>query len=78
MKRSSERVRTTHVGSLCRPADVAEALRAREFGEGLDDAEFEKILAPAVADVVRRQTVQWAKLRALSEGARLASERLWS
>jgi hypothetical protein len=23
-------------------------------------------------------TVQWAKLRALSEGARLASERLWS
>jgi 5-methyltetrahydropteroyltriglutamate--homocysteine methyltransferase len=55
MKRSSERVLTTHVGSLCRPADVAEALRAREHGEGFDDAEFEKILAPAVADVVRRQ-----------------------
>ena len=55
MKRSSERVLTTHVGSLCRPADVAEALRAREHGEGFEDEEFEKILAPAVADVVRRQ-----------------------
>jgi len=39
MKRSSERVLATHVGSFCRPADVAEALRAREYGEGFDDAE---------------------------------------
>jgi hypothetical protein len=82
MKRSSERVLTTHAGSLCRPADVAEARRARECGEGFGDAEFEKILARGLPmeDYLRHcaPTVQWAKLRALSEGARLASERLWS
>jgi 5-methyltetrahydropteroyltriglutamate--homocysteine methyltransferase len=55
MRRSSDRALTTHVGSLCRSADIAEALRARDYGDGYEEAGFEKILRPAVADVVRRQ-----------------------
>jgi 5-methyltetrahydropteroyltriglutamate--homocysteine methyltransferase len=55
MKRSTDRIRTTHVGSLVRPAEVIEVLRAEQYGEPIDQAAFARTLRPAVADVVRRQ-----------------------
>jgi 5-methyltetrahydropteroyltriglutamate--homocysteine methyltransferase len=55
MKRSSERILTTHVGSLVRPAPVAEVLRAESIGQAYDEVTFEKTLTPFVADVVRKQ-----------------------
>ncbi len=55
MKRSSDHVLTTHVGSLPRPDDLIEANRAREAGEAIDEGEFQQMLRGAVTDVVRRQ-----------------------
>ena len=55
MKRSSERILTTHAGSLGRPANITEVLRAKSFGEPYDEAAFEKMLTPAVAEVVDQQ-----------------------
>ena len=47
---------TTHVGSLIRPGPIAEVLRAESlFGQAFDEAAFERILEPAVAEVVRQQ-----------------------
>jgi 5-methyltetrahydropteroyltriglutamate--homocysteine methyltransferase len=50
MKRSTERILTTHAGSLPRPADVLEMLRADEQGEP-----FERGVREAVAAIVREQ-----------------------
>jgi 5-methyltetrahydropteroyltriglutamate--homocysteine methyltransferase len=50
-----ERILTTHVGSLIRPPEITEALRLAERGEPYDEPAFERRLAEAVADVVRRQ-----------------------
>ena len=55
MKRSTDRILTTHSGSLSRPADLIEINRARAVGESTDDAAYAKCLAAAVADVVRKQ-----------------------
>jgi len=43
------------VGSLCRPADITEVLRAKTLGESYDDEYFAGILAPAVKHVVQKQ-----------------------
>ena len=55
MKRSNDRILTTHAGSLSRPANLIEMNRARASGESKDDAAYAKCLAAAVADVVRKQ-----------------------
>ncbi len=55
MRRSSDRILTTHVGSLPRPAGIVEVLRAEVGGQTYDEAELECALTPAVADVVRKQ-----------------------
>ena len=55
MKRSTNRILTTHAGSLSRPANLIEMNRARASGESKDDAAYAKCLAGAVADVVRKQ-----------------------
>ncbi len=51
----SDRILTTHVGSLPRPNDMLALLDARDRGELLDDAAFAETAARAVADVVARQ-----------------------
>ncbi len=56
MKRSTDRILTTHVGSLVRPADITEVLRAKALNEPYDESEFEALLPPAVEDVVRLQS----------------------
>jgi 5-methyltetrahydropteroyltriglutamate--homocysteine methyltransferase len=55
MKRSTERILTTHTGSLPRPADLLPLIFAREAGEPVDDAVFDAQAAAAVLDTVRRQ-----------------------
>ncbi len=55
MQRSSDRIRTTHTGSLPRPPEILEALRAKAAGKPHDEARFEATLAQTVTDVVRRQ-----------------------
>ena len=55
MKRSNQRILTTHTGSLPRPADLVEMIQARENGEISDDASFNLRVKAAVAETVSRQ-----------------------
>ena len=55
MKRSTERILTTHTGSLPRPDDLADMLFARESGDLVDRAALEMRVRSAVAEVVRKQ-----------------------
>ena len=55
MKRSSDRILTTHVGSLIRPTALREFLAAKEAGKPFDHAAYATCLREAVAEVVRRQ-----------------------
>jgi 5-methyltetrahydropteroyltriglutamate--homocysteine methyltransferase len=55
MKRSTERILTTHTGSLPRPDDLADMLFARESGELADRAALKARVRSAVAEVVRKQ-----------------------
>jgi 5-methyltetrahydropteroyltriglutamate--homocysteine methyltransferase len=55
MKRSSDRILTTHVGSLPRSQAVTDVLFAREQGPLADEAVADATLTAAVEEVVRRQ-----------------------
>jgi 5-methyltetrahydropteroyltriglutamate--homocysteine methyltransferase len=55
MKRSTDRILTTHVGSLIRPPALQEFLRAKQSGKPYDAAAYDKCLAGSVADVVHKQ-----------------------
>jgi 5-methyltetrahydropteroyltriglutamate--homocysteine methyltransferase len=55
MKRSVERILTTHTGSLPRPADLTATLEAMDAGTAPDPAAFDARVRRAVADAVRRQ-----------------------
>ena len=55
MKRSSERVLSTHVGSLIRPPKLQEFLRAKQGGKPYDEQGFQKCLSDSVAEVVKQQ-----------------------
>ena len=50
MKRSTDRVLTTHVGSLARPDDLAAILRAKDRGQPYDSAAYTRLVKDAVAD----------------------------
>ena len=52
---STDRILTTHAGSLPRPHDVVEMVRAQARGDRRDDAADAKRLRSAVAEVVRKQ-----------------------
>ncbi len=55
MKRSSNRILTTHVGSLIRPQSLQEFLRSRQAGKLYDENAYQECLTTSVADVVRDQ-----------------------
>jgi 5-methyltetrahydropteroyltriglutamate--homocysteine methyltransferase len=55
MQRSTERILTTHTGSLPRPDDLVPLLYAQAAGEPMDAADFAARVRTAVADVVRQQ-----------------------
>ena len=55
MKRSTERILTTHTGSLPRPADLTALLEALDSGIALDAAAFEARVSRAVGEIVRKQ-----------------------
>ena len=55
MKLSTDRILTTHVGSLPRPDDVWAMLQAKEKGELADPAAFDACMTAAVRDVVKTQ-----------------------
>ena len=55
MKRSTDRILTTHAGSLPRPSDLSEMLRAKEAGQPYDAQALQQRLARAVVAVVQQQ-----------------------
>jgi 5-methyltetrahydropteroyltriglutamate--homocysteine methyltransferase len=55
MRRSTNRILTTHVGSLIRPPALQQFLRAKQAGEPFDQKAYEGCLLQSVADIVGRQ-----------------------
>jgi 5-methyltetrahydropteroyltriglutamate--homocysteine methyltransferase len=55
MKTSTDRILTTHVGSLPRDAAVVDLLYKKENGESCDSAAFDRAVAAAVDDTVKKQ-----------------------
>jgi len=55
MQTSTDRILTTHVGSLPRPKDVVDFLFAQDRGEPFDATQFDAALQRAVGEAVGRQ-----------------------
>src|SRR5262245_66236250 len=55
MKRSTERILTTHTGSLPRPPDLSATLEALDAGTTPDATAFDARVQRAVAEIVRQQ-----------------------
>ncbi len=55
MKRSTDRILATHVGSLPRPADLLGMIQAKERGQLRDQQAYGARVKSAVAEIVRKQ-----------------------
>ncbi|MBS0533434.1 MAG: cobalamin-independent methionine synthase II family protein [Proteobacteria bacterium] len=55
MKRSTDRILTTHVGSLIRPPELQEFLRSVQSGKPYDEAAYQRCLTDSVAAIVEQQ-----------------------
>jgi len=55
MKLSTDRILTTHVGSLPRSQEVVDLLFAQDRGEPYDTQKFEEVMRRGVEDIVKRQ-----------------------
>jgi 5-methyltetrahydropteroyltriglutamate--homocysteine methyltransferase len=55
MKRSTDRILTTHVGSLVRPPGLVELMRAKENGQPYDQQELAARVRSSVREVVHKQ-----------------------
>lgn len=75
MSSSSDRIYTTHVGSLIRPPELTKYIEAIDNGEVVDQSAFDRCLAGSVAEVVRRQ--QQAGVDIVSDGE-FGKFRSWS
>src|ERR1700722_17202740 len=66
MKLSTDRILTTHVGSLPRPDDLFELMLARQDGKSSNESAFAQRVRQAVADSVKQQVA--AGLDVVSDG----------
>jgi 5-methyltetrahydropteroyltriglutamate--homocysteine methyltransferase len=66
MKRSTDRILTTHTGSLPRPEKLVELMFAREEGRAVDGAQLDRSIRDSVREVVERQ--QAAGIDIVSDG----------
>src|SRR5713101_8916081 len=55
MKQSVDRILTTHVGSLPRPADLLDLMKAKLSGAAYDRTAYDARVRSAVAECVRKQ-----------------------
>ena len=55
MKRSTDRILTTHTGSLPRPTDLVDMVQAKETGAAYDEAALARRTRDAVREVVQEQ-----------------------
>ena len=54
MNRSTDRILTTHAGSLPRPADLLDMIQAKEQGQSIDEAARAARLPGAVKEIVQQ------------------------
>jgi 5-methyltetrahydropteroyltriglutamate--homocysteine methyltransferase len=57
MRRSEQRILTTHTGSLPRPAELTRLYVRRARGESVDPSALERLGQAALRDIVRRQMI---------------------
>jgi 5-methyltetrahydropteroyltriglutamate--homocysteine methyltransferase len=55
IQQNRDRIRTTHIGSLPRPHDLLDLMKAKYTGTPYDQARLDAVIASSVADCVRRQ-----------------------
>jgi 5-methyltetrahydropteroyltriglutamate--homocysteine methyltransferase len=55
LQQNTDRIQTTHIGSLPRPHRLLDQLKAKLSGQPFDQKAFDAALRQAVADVVRKQ-----------------------
>src|SRR5262245_15657211 len=55
MKRSTDRILTTHTGSLARPKSLLDLMKAKETGQPYDEKTYDAAVKQAVADSVSMQ-----------------------
>ncbi|HEY1432507.1 MAG TPA: hypothetical protein VGF39_12890 [Stellaceae bacterium] len=55
MRRSEERILTTHTGSLPRPPELTSLYVRRARGESVDAAELDRLAKAALRSVLRKQ-----------------------
>src|SRR6476661_11083300 len=55
MRRSTDRILTTHVGSLARPHELLDTMKEREHGRPYDHELLDRQVRDAVAERVRQQ-----------------------
>ncbi len=54
-QQNTDHIQTTHIGSLPRPRDLLDRMKAKYGGEAFDEGAFDAAVAQAVADCVRKQ-----------------------
>jgi 5-methyltetrahydropteroyltriglutamate--homocysteine methyltransferase len=55
LQQNTDRIQTTHIGSLPRPHALLDVLKAKFNGQPYDEKAYEALLAQSVGDVVRKQ-----------------------
>jgi 5-methyltetrahydropteroyltriglutamate--homocysteine methyltransferase len=55
LQQNTDRIQTTHIGSLPRPHRLLDAMKAKYSGQPYDPTAFQQALRVAVTDVVRKQ-----------------------
>ena len=68
MLRSTDRIRTTHVGSLARPPALLDLMQAAAQGRPVDPGVLAEAERRAVADIVARQRAARTVVKDCGEG----------
>ena len=55
IQQNTDRIQTTHIGSLPRPHDLLDLMKAKYSGKPYDQKTYDGMIAKAVADIVRKQ-----------------------
>jgi 5-methyltetrahydropteroyltriglutamate--homocysteine methyltransferase len=55
LQQNTDHIQTTHIGSLPRPHNLLDLLKAKYSGQAYDDSKLASVLTQSVADCVRKQ-----------------------
>ena len=55
LQQNTDRIQTTHIGSLPRPHDLLDIMKARLTGQPYDESRYRELLTKSVTDCVRKQ-----------------------